>query len=231
MSGKTKDLTGLKFGRLLALKPAEYIAKNGIRKKGYLCLCDCGNEKVVSVDSLSSGKTKSCGCLIKDFNSMRAKYYYKITGLDDEQRRRDARRISEIHKNMRQRCYNPKSKNYMHYGGRGIKICDEWLNEKSSFIAWSLENGYREGLTIDRIDVNGDYTPSNCRWVNKTVQANNMRTNTHIYYNGKRYTLAELSRITGVERHILSAIARNGLDLYDNAERRKMEKCTERQPG
>lgn len=221
MSRKTKDLTGVKVGRLLALNPAEYIDKNGTHKKGYLCRCDCGNEKIVSADSLSSGKTKSCGCLIREFNSKRAKYYYKITGLDDEQRRKDARRISEIHKHMKQRCYNEKSRNYIHYGGRGIKICDEWLNSKSAFIAWSLENGYREGLTIDRIDVNGDYTPSNCRWVDKIIQANNMRSNTHIYYNGKRYTLAELSRITGVERHALSAIAKRGFNLCDNEEGRE----------
>lgn len=213
---RKNDLTGQKFGKLLAINETEYYTKSGHKQRGYVCLCDCGNKKIVSAYALKSGKTKSCGCIIREFNLHRAKYYYKhysqISEIDEDVRRR----LTNIFKGMRSRCYNPNGRQFKNYGGRGIKICDEWLEDKNKFILWAVENGYKKNLSIDRINVDGDYTPINCRWADKITQANNMRTNTHIYYNGEKYTLAEASRITGVERHALSAIARNGLSLIDN---------------
>lgn len=210
---KKNDLKGQKFGRLLVVDEAEYYTKSGSKQKGYLCQCDCGNRKVISSSSLKSGKTKSCGCLIREFNAKRYRYYQKTPNINDDQRKKDIKRISRIYNHMKQRCYNSNTHNYSSYGGRGIRICDEWLNDKNTFVAWALDNGYREDLSIDRIDVNGDYSPSNCRWADKITQANNMRSNTHIYYNGKKYTVTELSRVIGVERHALSDIAKIGISL------------------
>lgn len=95
---------------------------------------------------------------------------------------------------MRQRCNNPKRKDYPRYGGRGISICPEW-NEYKTFRSWALSHGYADNLSIDRIDVNGNYEPSNCRWADAIIQANNVRRNRIIEFEGKRYTLAEFARV------------------------------------
>ena len=96
---------------------------------------------------------------------------------------------------MKQRCYNPSSNRYKIYGGRGIKICDEWLNDKNKFFEWCISSGIKKELSIDRIDVNGDYCPKNCRWATNKQQLNNMRCNVKLKYNGKEYTIAQLSEL------------------------------------
>lgn len=101
------------------------------------------------------------------------------------------RRLKSIYKNMKSRCYNPNVPCYKHYGGRGITICDEWLNSFDSFEQWALSNGYADSLTIDRIDNDKDYSPSNCRWVSQKEQCNNKRTNYYITYMGCTKTLME----------------------------------------
>ena len=100
-------------------------------------------------------------------------------------------RIFNIWNNMQQRCYNPNNPRFSYYGARGITICDEWKNDFKSFYDWSMENGYQDNLTIDRIDVNGDYEPSNCRWCTMEQQSNNRRNNHYITYNNKKQTLTE----------------------------------------
>jgi len=104
---------------------------------------------------------------------------------------------------MKQRCSNPNSHKYSNYGARGIKVCDEWM-EYRVFKKWSLENGFEEHLTIDRIDTNGDYESSNCRWTNYKEQANNKRNNRLVVYEDEEYTLAELSDKTGIKSATLS---------------------------
>jgi hypothetical protein len=104
---------------------------------------------------------------------------------------------------MKDRCYNEKTKAYKDYGGRGITVCDEWRNDFEAFLKWALDNGYRDDLTIDRIDVNGNYEPSNCRLVTMKEQANNRRSNNKILYDGKLFTLAEWSEIIGIPYHVL----------------------------
>lgn len=214
--GKTKQeiSSGMRFGKLTVIEPADYLDKNGKKSKGYLCKCDCGNTKVIKREGLISGKTKSCGCLIKEFNAKRGQFYdnpIEEYGANQE----TARKIAQTLKYMKQRCYYPNNRNYKNYGGRGIKICAEWLEDKNKFVKWAFENGYKEGLSIDRIDVNGDYSPQNCRWVDRYAQANNTRTNTYIYYNGEKYTITQLSRILGIGRYVFSALASKHLQISD----------------
>lgn len=156
-----KDLKGQRFGRLVALDFAGY---DNNKKGMWRCKCDCGNEVVVRTNGLTSGNTKSCGCLRKINNGKRTHGMTRT-------------RLGSIYIGMKQRCFNPKTEHYSCYGGRGITICDEWLGKDGAcaFFEWAKSNGYKEGLTIDRINVNGNYEPSNCRWVDMHVQALNRR--------------------------------------------------------
>ena len=112
-------------------------------------------------------------------------------------------RLQEIFHSMKQRCYNPNAKSYKHYGGRGIVICDEWLSSSKTFYNWSNDNGYKEGLTIDRIDNNKGYSPENCRWVSAKVQANNKRNNRVITYKGETKTLAEWCEVLDLDYDVI----------------------------
>lgn len=156
------------------------IVKDNDRRK-FVCECDCGNTTLVEPSIWEQGKVKSCGCLAKE------KQIEHSPELD---------RIRRIRNGMIQRCYNPNSKAYKYYGSRGICICDEWLNNADAFIEWALQNGYRNDLSIDRINNDGIYEPSNCRWATAKMQANNQRhPKVHkpkYLYNGKMYHLYEL---------------------------------------
>lgn len=202
------DLTGARQGRLVALQ------RVGSDKKGqatWLCKCDCGNEHVVVGTKLKNGYVNSCGCLVAEKNRARL--------LKHGQASRGANtRLYTIWRHMKERCFSPNSNDYKNWGGRGITVCDEWL-EYLPFEEWATTHGYCENLTIDRIDVNGDYEPSNCRWADKLTQANNTRTN-HLFTFGERtQTIAEWSRETGVHRTtILNRINKGykGKDVLTN---------------
>lgn len=180
-----KDITGQKFGRLTAI---EYAGRKG-RRTMWLCKCDCGNEKIVNATHLRNGHTVSCGCKLKEINQSVGKICYK-NGLSGT-------RISRIYWNMINRCYYEKFRTFKHYGGRGIKVCNEWLpsnNGYLNFCNWSMANGYNDNLTIDRIDNNGNYEPRNCRWVDRITQSNNKRNTIKLKINGNIDTIANLCR-------------------------------------
>lgn len=145
----------------------------------YKCVCDCGNIKFTTGKLLRNGECKSCGCI-------KSKGNHTTHG-------KTHTRLYSIYRKIKQRSYNTKDGAYPNYGGRGIHICDEWLHDFQTFYNWSMENGYKDNLTIDRIDVNGNYEPSNCRWVDRKTQNNNTRRNVHITYNGKTQTISQWS--------------------------------------
>lgn len=165
-----KDLTGQKFGRLTAL---EKVSFSGAAK--WKCLCECGNTVVVLGRSLSFGNTKSCGCLNKDVHIKHGGSY-------------DA--LYATWNNMINRCENPNNSIYKYYGERGISVCNQW-KDFNNFKQWANITKLNDNLTLDRIDVNGDYCPENCRWVSKKVQANNRRSNLLFTKDNETHTLAE----------------------------------------
>lgn len=166
---KKLDLTGQRFGRLVAVKCTS-TKQNG--NYMWLCKCDCGAETVVKADHLRRGETISCGCLRTELHALRAAAIAtKHGGYKD--------RLYGVWSAMRHRCNNQNHKHYKHYGGRGIKVCAEWDNYEK-FRAWAIESGYNEKAkshqcTLDRINNDGNYEPSNCRWADPITQAHNTR--------------------------------------------------------
>ena len=193
------DLTGHRFGRLVV---TGFSNKTENRIYYWKCQCDCGNEIVASGNNLKSGNTKSCGCLNKE----KMIETHKTHGMFGT-------RIYGIWNGLIMRCENKKIPLYKRDGGRGISVCKEWHNFEA-FYKWAMENGYRDDLTIDRIDYNGNYEPSNCRWTDNITQANNTRRNFYITYNGETHTLAEWSRILGFNYDLVKHRLYNGWDFY-----------------
>lgn len=181
---------GQKISRLTLLK--QLPAPKG---RSWECLCDCGNKLKVKESYIRDGSVKSCGCLAKEYRTI-GNVIHNLCGT----------RINKIYQGMKNRCYLNKSISYKNYGGRGIKICDEWLGENGliNFYNWALSNGYNDSLTIDRINNDGNYEPSNCRWVTPLEQQNNTRINRWFEYNGEKLTLSQISRKYNINISTLS---------------------------
>ena len=240
--GTLIDLTGKNFGKLIVVERAG-VTKNG--NPTWLCKCECGNEAVVSGDSLRSGHTKSCGCLSRRLSGERnivdltGKLFGSLFVTERFGSTHDGKatwkcvcecgaekivegyqlrsgktkscgccrgntkhgqsntRLYRIWKDMKTRCLNPNHDGYERYGGRGITICAEWLSFEK-FYEWAIENGYNDNLTIDRINNELGYEPTNCRWETMETQANNRRSNINIEIGGILHTVAEWSKKTGM---------------------------------
>lgn len=180
----TIDLTGCRFGRLVVQcrTPKSECKSNEI---WFTCRCDCGSVINVRGRHLRYGKVKSCGCLEKENRERLCQD--RITHGESKTR------LYRTWNGMNERCNNPNNSRYASYGGRGITVCDEW-KKYESFRDWSVNNGYEDGLSIDRIDNDKGYCPENCRWITLTQQANNKRTNTVFNDDGVNKTIAELSK-------------------------------------
>ena len=176
-----EGLIGKKYGRLTV------IGYNQLSKK-YICHCECFNFHEVNKYNLIHGLIRSCGCLALEGNNT------KHGG--------QGTRLYGIWKSMRERCNTPSCSSYEHYGGKGIKVCSEWDNYQV-FQSWAIQNGYRDDLTIDRIDYKGDYCPENCRWATYKEQANNTSSNYLITYNNQTKTQAQWAEEYGISKPAL----------------------------
>lgn len=168
MPGKY-DLTGQKFGRLTAL----YTVPNNSYRARWHCVCECGNTKDVLQQNLCNGHVRSCGCLHAERNVEKINAYNSY--INRESHNETKTKLYHIWVGIKSRCFGETSTSYHEYGERGISVCDEWRNSFLTFKEWAISHGYSEELSIDRIDVNGNYSPDNCRWVSASVQAFNKR--------------------------------------------------------
>lgn len=183
---KAINIAGQRFGRLTVIERVE----SPRAQAQWRCVCDCGKETVVRSQDLRNGHTKSCGCYGLEVS---------VSHTPSFSTHKESRsRLYRVWIGMKGRCNNCKNKAYSYYGGRGIKVCQDWDESYALFRDWALANGYQENLTIDRIDVNGNYCPENCRWVSMKVQMNNTRANRRITLNGETKTMAEWSDSTGL---------------------------------
>ena len=189
------DLIDRQFGRLTVVEYAGIkTSPGGTKRKMWKCICSCGNETTVNTSNLINGTTKSCGCW--KYEKMK-EHSTKHSGTHD--------RLYGIWKSMRYRCNNPKDSHYSFYGKKGIRVCAEW-DDYANFKKWAYANGYDDNAeygncTIDRIDNNGDYSPSNCRWVDRTTQANNTSRNRYVDFQGQRLTIAEFARAMNIDKN------------------------------
>ena len=183
------NLTGKRFGRLTVIK---HIGSGSGGHARWLCECDCGKQRYVYGYNLRNGTTKSCGCLNREHIVRSTTTHGKSNSS-----------IYNIWKGMINRCYRKTAQHYDNYGGRGISVCDEWRASFQNFDRWAMNNGYCEGLSIDRIDNDSNYCPENCRWVSRNEQANNKRTTRMVTYNGETHAIAEWAEILGIKRETL----------------------------
>lgn len=191
------DISGNRYGMLTAIKH--------VGKGKWLCRCDCGRESIHYGHHLRRGAIKSCGCV-----------HYVNRGIKQscDLPRESRDRLYHIWRGMKDRCFNPSSKNYELYGGKGIKVCNEWL-EFPAFMEWSISHGYTDELSIDRINGNGDYCPENCRWATAIEQSNNRYTNKYIEFNGKRLSYSQWARETGLHKNTIRMRILSGWSVED----------------
>lgn len=194
------DLSGRKFGRLTVTGFSHF---DKHRIKHWNCICDCGNQAKIAKPNLISGHTKSCGCLRREQKAALKHGHSSITGETPEYR---------AWKGLKTRTLNPKVINFHRYGGRGIKVCERWLGSFENFLE---DMGKRPSPlhTIDRINNDGDYEPTNCRWATKKQQARSRCSSRHIEHNGQTKTLAEWAEQTGMDWDTLGERLKRGWSI------------------
>ena len=194
------DLTGRRFGRLVVIEEA---GRDKFKRTMWKCRCDCGKEKIVPYAQLARGETRSCGCLARDVLVERSTVHGDST-------RENPSRLYRIYSNIHTRCYTKTDPHYERWGGRGIKMCNEWKDDYLAFKEWALSSGYKDDLTIERIDNDGDYCPENCKWITHKEQARNKRNNHFLTYKGERKCLGEWCEIYNIPRSTLWNRVANG---------------------
>lgn len=193
MSGQLDSLIGRRFGRLVVIN--ELPRQVGVPRR-FLCRCDCGNNHQARGGNLLSGGVQSCGCL-------------KHQAPQNMTHGQKGTRLYRIWVGMKTRCFNPRVREYPRYGGRGITVCDAWM-DFAAFHRWALANGYQDDLTIERIDNDGPYSPENCRWIPLGEQARNRRNNRLLTYGGETKPLSEWAEIFGISVQALWGRLRRG---------------------
>lgn len=204
------DLTGQRFGRLIVVRKGE----NKGKYTTWVCKCDCGNVKCIRTDSLRSGVTVSCGNhQYEHFKNRKYKYPVDVRN----------KRLRNIWHGMLNRCNNEEHKAYKSYGGRGIKVCQDW-NNYVSFARWALNNGYSNELTLDRIDNNGNYEPSNCKWSSIQEQHNNRQNSRHETINGITKTVSEWAKEYGLYANTVYRRLDRGISIEDALKKGRFKK-------
>lgn len=211
-SGVVVSHIGERFGKLVILETFQRQQSSGRNVRYCRCRCDCGIEKTISLDHLLTGHTISCGCVHKEMLQKRLTLHNQTNT-----------RLHHIWEGIRHRCNCKTYKRYEDYGGRGIKLCEEW-NDFCNFKKWADENGYSENLTIDRIDNNGNYEPSNCRLVDNLVQQNNKRNNRYYEVNGEKLTCGQIARKYGVEMYSLKYFLKKESNVIEAIRKSKRSK-------
>lgn len=195
---------GQTFNNLTLVKDLGFEKMGKQKNRMFLVACKiCNSEKIIALYEVKSGRIKSCGCIPRgQKHGMCYSPIYKVWAA------------------MKVRCYDKNSIPYKNYGARGINICKEWLEDFTNFYTWAVDNGYSSDLEIDRIDVNGNYEPSNCRWADRKTQSNNRRTNRYLEFNGERLTISQWSLRISKSRHTVGRRLRKGWSLADAIEKR-----------
>lgn len=192
------DLIGKNFGRLKVLS---FEGRNKQYDSLWSCKCECGKIKIIRGGVLKNKHTQSCGCLKKE---------RLIDSRTTHGLIKDNYKLYKVWIGIKQRCNNVNSKSYSKYGGCGIKVCDEWENNFLSFYNWSIVNGYKEGLTIERSNVKGNYEPFNCTWIPKSLQSRNRTCSVLLNFNGQTKNASDWSDITGIPSKVITQRIRRG---------------------
>lgn len=204
------DRTGVRYGRLIAISPLKSYYSTGRAKWDWVCACDCGGSKTVCATSLATGSTSSCGCLRTE-NAMAAqKIAHEKTHCESGKNKTD---IYKLYHGMRTRVISRKPCTAKYYLDKNISVCKEWRKDYLKFKQWCLDNGYKKGLLIDRINNDRNYSPKNCRFVTPKQSARNTSANRYLQYKGKSKTIAEWIEISNINGNTFRARLRYGWSI------------------